>query len=347
MEVATTLSNNEDVVNNIDENQNNQEAEQEEVLHQDVEESTEDTSSDETETTVDEYEKAWESIDTNNPSESLFGDTTDVTEAATEVMEDQHDEVSEVTQVDSNGLLIKNPVLKYKGREIPIDNEEEAINLMQKGFKLENEMAKIKPMKPYINILNSGNVTVEDLKAFDDAMSGNEQAKTYLAKKIGLSTNETDSNIFNEVDTSNNKEDYKPDVPAQDPVAEYFAGITEENPEVAGKVSSVYSDLEDEFKMEIYNPQVFPMFVQSVASGEFDELYPLALKERVNNPALSFLQAYQMAGQKRGQVKQKSEVPTNAVKVPKNNSSKSRTSRDSYERAFDMDTKELEAKLFG
>jgi len=337
--LTTTLSENEDVV----ETDNSTEEQVEEVENQEVESIEKSTE----ETNVDEYEKAWESIDTNNPSEDLFSET-NVDMESTEVTEDQSNEVEEITQVDQQGLLIKNPILKYKGREIPVDNEEEAINLMQKGFKLESEMAKIKPFKSFLSILGNGNIKVEDLKAYDDAMSGNEQAKAYLTQKLGLQSTEESNGFFGEVDDKKqNVDKYNPEVPTQDPVAEYFANITEENPEVAGKVSSVYADLDDEFKQEIYNPQVFPMFASSVANGEFDKLYPIALKVRITNPGLTWLQAYQMAGKQQGTVKEKSEVPLEATKIPKQGSSKRRTPKDSYDRAFSMDTKELEAKLFG
>jgi hypothetical protein len=299
-------------------------------------------------TTVDEYDKAWESVDLNNPSEGLFGDTTVDTETTVYSEDQTIEQGEEVQQVDSQGLLIKNPKLKYKGREIPIDSEEEAINLMQKGFKLENEMAKIKPYKAFINILDNGSITIEDLKTLDDALSGNEQAKQYLASKLGVkSTGNESTGFFDEVDETPTKEvEYKPEVPVQDPVMEYFSTITEENPEVAGRISQVYSDIDDEFKREIYDPRIFPMFASSVANGEFDELYPLAMKERVNNPALTWLEAYQMAGKRRGTQEPKTEIPSKSTKVPKTGTQSRRPAKDNYDRYFNMDMDELENRLF-
>jgi len=299
-------------------------------------------------TNADEYEKAWESIDTDNPSEGLFGDTT-VDNEDTVVAEDQsNNEVDELPHVDQNGLLIKNPVLKYKGREIPIDSEEELIALAQKGFKLENEMTKIKPFKAYMNIINDSGISVEDVKAYGDAISGNEQAKQYLAQKLGLQSTSQESSFFEEVDDKKQSVgDYKPEVPEHDPVGEYFASITEESPEVAGKISSVYGELEDEFKMEVYNPQVFPLFATSVANGEFERLYPFTIKERMNNPALTWLQAYQMAGKKYGTQEQQNDVPPKSTSIPKNKSTQRKLNRNTYDSAFEMDTKELEDRLFG
>ncbi len=297
------------------------------------------------ETTDDsDYDKAWETIDTNNPSEGLFGETTE-----DETLEEQDTvtESVEEPQVTTEGLMIKNPVLKYKGRDVPIDSEEEAINLMQKGFKLESEMSKIKPMKGMISILQDGNISVEDLTTFKDALSGNEGAKTALANKLGLRSQEESNDFFSEDVTEKKAEEvYKPDVKTEDPVSSYFAELTETQPEVAGKVSQVYSDIEDEFKLEVYTPQVFPMFATSIASGEFDRLYPIAIKMRLGNPGLTWLQAYQLAGEKQGKVEEKTVVPPKSTGIPRGTSPK-RTSGDSYERAWDMDTKDLEAKLFG
>jgi hypothetical protein len=245
--------------------------------------------------------------------------------------------------------MIKNPVLKYKGREIPIDNEEEAINLMQKGFKLESEMAKIKPFKSYMNIIDSGKITIEDLTAFNDAMSGNDQAKRYIQNKLGVDTSEANSSFFDEVNEKKPAEEYKPDIPKTDAVAEYFKTVTENSPEVAGKVSQVYADIEDEFKNEVYNPEVFPMFVSSIANGEFDEYYPMAIKIRLGNPSYSWLQAYQLAGQriKDGTQETQTAVPPKGTSIPKGTPGKSRGNGSDYDRAFSMDTRELEEKLFG
>ena len=337
--LSTTLTEEVDVVTNEPTNQEEEVSNEEEVQVE---------SNDETTDTSD-YEKAWDSIDTNNPSPELFGETT-VTEEETPSVEDQHtEETPETLDVSTDGLVIKNPVLKYKGREIPIDNEEEAINLMQKGFKLESEMSRIKPYKSYISIIENGKVTVEQLKALDDALNGNDQAKNYLKTQLGIeSTSEANTGFFDEVDDKPSVEEYKPDIPVQDPVAEFFTSLTEENPEVAGKVSQVYTELDDEFKLEVYQPNVFPLFAKSVADGEFEKLYPIAMKERISNPALTWLQAYQLAGKKAktGKETRTVEVPSNATKISKSGTGRDVNHANDYDRAFEMSTEELEAKLF-
>jgi len=53
--------------------------------------------------------------------------------------------------------------------------------------------------------------------------------------------------------------------------------------------------------MEVYKPQMFEAFVDSVNTGEFDTVYPIAVKEKALNPALSWVQAYQVGAKKTGQ----------------------------------------------
>jgi len=335
-EVTTPLEEDVTVDNEIDE-------QVEEVVENEVE-------VEETKTNDSDYDKAWADIDTDNPSEGLFGET--LSEDTPDTLEDQQEVRNDNTSVENQttGLMITNPILKFKGRDIPIDSEEEAINLMQKGFKLESEMTKIKPYKQMIAILDNSTVGTDDIKAFADAMSGDEGAKTYIQKKLGLqSTSEASTSFFDEVDDQKQTVDeYKPNVPQTDAVADYFRDVTENQPEVAGKVSQVYADIDDEFKNEVYNPQMFPMFVSSIASGEFDKLYPMAIKLKLAQPQSTWLAAYQEASKRvNGGGEPKTDVPPAGTKIPKQGSNKPRATGDDYDRAFSMDTRELEEKLFG
>jgi len=336
-EVSTPLE--EDVTENSE-----IEEQVEEVVENDVESPDESD-----ETNGSDYDKAWADIDTDNPSEELFGEN--LSEDTPSTLEDQQEVPVDNTDVETQttGLMITNPVLKFKGRDIPIDSEEEAINLMQKGFKLNSEMSKIKPYKQMISILDNSTVGTDDLKAFADAMSGDEGAKTYIQKKLGLNTSEASTSFFDEVDTPRNTVDeYKPEVPQTDAVADYFRDVTENNPEVAGKVSQVYADIDDEFKNEVYTSQMFPMFVSSIASGEFDKLYPMAIKLKLASPQSTWLGAYQEASKRaNGGEKPKTDVPPASTQIPKQGSNKPRATGSAYDNAFGMDRQELEDRIFG
>ncbi len=124
-----------------------------------------------------------------------------------------------------------------------------------------------------------------------------------------------------------------------------FRQLTEDQPELAGKVSQTYEEIDDQFKIEVYQPNVFPMFVSSISSGEFDKLYPLAMKAKMMNPALSWLEAYAMAG-KQEPAKQEKVVPPADVQIPNNKQADRNIKKLDYDAAYDMSLEELEKRLF-
>jgi len=321
--------------------QSNQEPEQEEVKS-DVEDKNIESSTNDSD-----YDEAWKNIDIDNPPDSIFGNTTE-NEEPEEQTAAPTDLVPEETQVEAKtGLVISNPVLKYKGKDIPIDSEEELIALAQKGFKLESEMTKIKPKKQILNIIDG--VPAEDLKAFADAKSGDRSAIQYVLNMLGGSS-EGQSDDFWETEPQREEEKkaYTPDIPQVDEVAEMFKDITENNPSVAGTVSEVYSELDDQFKQEVYNPQTFPAFVKSVESGEFDKVYPIAIKLRTQNPALTWLQAYGLAGQRvlEGKQEVQKETPPKSTSIPKQGTSERKLDKLDYDAAYDLSLDELEQRIF-
>jgi hypothetical protein len=318
--------------------------EMEDVAENDVVEQTEENNNQdvasEDNTTVDDYAAAWENIDIEQPPAELFGDTTEEVPSEEPVSE----EPAQVEQ-NINGLVITNPVLKFRGKDVPIDSEEEMLTLAQKGFRFESEMSKIKPLRPLIKIIEDAGLTAEDIKALADMKAGKKEALGYLKQSAGIEEEETyQGSLFDE--QKEDKGDYKPAVEADDPVASIFAELTTEQPEVAGKVSKVYDDIDDSFKAEVYNPNVFPMFVSSVSSGEFDKIYPLAIKAKTMNPALSWLEAYAMAG-KQSPVEDKKVVPPKDTAIPKNKQADRNVKKLNYNTAYDLPLEELEKRLFG
>ena len=305
------------------------------------------------ETTEDDYAKAWEKIDTENPSPELFTATTE---------DELSGEPGEADQLipppgenepqvnNENGLVIPNPVLKFKGHEIPVETADEMLALAQKGFKLENEMSKIKPVKPFIKLVQEG-LTVEMAKAVLDLSKGNQGALSYLKQMAGIKEETPSTDIFgNETqEMPPGSEDYKPEVPQTDPVRDFFSSVTEEKPALAGKVAEIYDSIDDEFKSEVYDPKVFPSFVTSIENGEFEKIYPYAMKARNLNPALTWLQAYIMAGQKISEGKADKpnvQTPPQGTKIPRSNAPKNRNLKMDYDTAFDLSLEELEEKLF-
>lgn len=204
-----------------------------------------------------------------------------------------HEENQPNETEEQSGLLIKNPVLKFHGREIPVTSEEEIINLAQKGLKLETEMGKIKPQKKLIDLIESNKLTEEDLVAYIDALKGNDGAIQFLKKKLNITDEKSDyDDFFQEEKQPQQEVDYKPQPTSSDPVKEWFDDYVYGRPDLAGKVVQVTNEIDASFFKEIYSTDVFPGFVQHVESGMFDKVYPYALKIKATNPTMSWLTAY-------------------------------------------------------
>lgn len=91
--------------------------------------------------TTDEYDKVWES------DEVTLEDVAEQPLENNEPEPTEEEEVgSEETETNTNGVLITKP-LKYKGNEIYVKDEDEAIALMQKGLDYEFKMSRIKPFR--------------------------------------------------------------------------------------------------------------------------------------------------------------------------------------------------------
>jgi len=264
------------------------------------------------------YDEVWDKLDVNDEESvnKLLFNNDESEQPAEETPEAEEKSDEEQEAIDA--FMKAAPVLKFKGKDVPIESPDEIIALAQKGFKLETEMAKIKPQKKVLSIVEE--IPVEVLQAVADLNAGKQDALEYLREHYGLKEDKADDDMFGDYNDESNKETstYKPEVKSEDPVSEYFEGYSQENPEVAGKVSSLYKELDQSFQSELYDPRVFPAFVKSVETGEFDEVYPLAMKERVLNPALSWLDAYTSAASKVNQAKPERNDPPASAQVPGN-----------------------------
>ncbi len=322
-ENVSTLSDSEDVT--IDEVQ-------EEVEEVQVEETTES-----------DYDKAWKNIDVDTPPDNVFGETT---EEVTEESDETEETTEEVEPEKESGFTIKHPVLKFKGKEIPIDDEAELIALAQKGFKFNDEMSKLKPKKQLLNIVEG--ISMEDLKAFADAKNGNEQAMNYIAGMFKGTSEPSGEDFFGEETKDIPEGNYTPEITPVDDVAEFFKDYSESSPANAGKVSEIYAELDDQFKQEVYQTNIFPAFVKSIESGEFDDVYPMAIKIRNSNPAIGWVQAYGMANKKLAdkQPVKKKVTPPKGTSIPKSSDSSRELNGKGYDSAYSMSLEELENKIF-
>jgi len=253
---------------------------------------------------------------------------------------------SEEEKEQPNGVVITRP-LKYRGKEIWVKTEEEAIELMQKGLDYSFKMNKIKPLRNIASIIEESGLEPEDVKALADAKQGKAEAIKYLANKFGIET-EYEDDIFSEEEPTG--EEYKPEVQQEDPIKEYYSDLTRRDPELAGKVSKVWDTLDETFKVELYNPEVFPAFVGSIQTGEFEQVLPEAVKIKALNPALSWIQAYQYAVQNVGSIENKTQEPSSVVKPkrPQKQRKRMKTIEETYDEIWNNKSlEELEKEIFG
>jgi hypothetical protein len=268
-------------------------------------------------------------------------------------------QVDNTEDVSTNGtnnsigaFMTEKPVLKYKGREVPVDSPDELINLAQKGMSLEVRAAELKPKERLLKIVDG--VPAEVLQAVADLHSGKKEAINYLKSQYGIADTSTkDNNGFWDEDNSNDQvsEDpaYTPEVKAEDPIAEFWNEFAANDQVAAANVNNVYSQLDESFKRDIYQPGVFQAFAQSVVSGEFENVYPIAVKEKSLNPAMSWIQAYQLAAQK-GNVNTSPNEPPAAATPPKTtDQSRHMSAESAADRVWnDPDYfKKLETEIFG
>jgi hypothetical protein len=216
-------------------------------------------------------------------------------------------------------------------------------------------MSNIKPKKKLLKIIDG--IPAEVLQAVADLHSGKKEAIDYLKSQYGIE----DVKAPKSDDVWGDEEEppaveqsvgYTPSVQADDPVVEFFNEYTAANPVEAAKVNEVYKGLDEGFKAELYDPKIFPTFIKSVESGEFDMVYPVAMKEKVLNPAISWIQAYGLAAQKLQSGKQNPtavEPPVDVTPPKTADRQRNISADDAADRVWNDPEyyKELEAKLFG
>jgi len=262
----------------------------------DVDTTTEETDQDKA------YKDAWDNIDLDGDLNKFYEKPADDTNEPTQepkVQDDVNVDADDNSNTDnpSDGLLIPNPILKFRGKDVPVSSSDEMVALAQKGLLLELEMQKIKPQKRLVKLIEDAGISEEDIQAVVDLSKGNAQALNFLAIKFNINVpSQQDNDIFSDkeppvVDT------YAPQVVPEDPVKTYWDEYVQSNPGQSGKVFDIYNGLDETFKSEIYKDGIFQNFVDAVTMGEFEKAYPVTVRIKATNPAATWLQAYSMAVQ--------------------------------------------------
>jgi hypothetical protein len=238
-------------------------------------------------------------------------------------------------------------ILKHNGQEIEVDEREKIIALAQQGLDYNFKMNKIKPMIDEVKLLESSDVSAEELKAFIEAKNGNSDAFKYLKE-----------NVLKDVDIYDaSDKEYKPEIEREDPVVTYYNEMASSNPELGGKVKTILESLDDQFFNDIITlnkqgePEVMKLFVEDVEKGVFEKIYPKAVVEKASNPSIPWLHAYSIASQKIGGVNPQQQVPEDGTGIPQDKGGKSvKLDKAEMFKKLTSDPeamKDLEERLFG
>ena len=312
---------------------------------------------------TDEYSDVWNNdseIDLNDLNNNDTTNPQQVDDSVNSTNELDNNELDNTQQLDNtepvpNGVVISKP-LKYKGNDISISSEDEAIALMQKGLDYEFKMSKIKPFRQAIQIIDDNGLSKEDIQALADIKDGKAEALNYIADKYNVpmeTQDEQNDNLFDDNGTTDNKvTDYKPEVSdnGTNEILNYFQEYSNSEPEKAGAVLGIYNNLEPSFQLEVTNNMpTFQAFIEDINKGVFNKIYPEVVKAKALNNNISWLQAYAGVAQK---ILKPNDVkePTGSVQRKQVQQRKAtRNNGNDYETAWDDDTsfQEFEHQLFG
>ena len=243
----------------------------------------------------DAYDKAFDSIDLDNPDMSMFATPSNVEDEPTEVVEDENTvEVDESPEdnnpfrLDEDGYLVNQ--LTDRGKEVKV-TPEELFQFGNKGLNYEQRNAEVKPFKEHLNVLRERpDIPVEDLKSLVDLANGNKDALKHLISKY-------DVDVY-DVDTS--ETEYTPDVSNAkvDEVQDIWSDFQKANPDGSEKVSETFNGISEDFRKEVYTEDILPLFIKDVDNGMFEALKPETDKIKALYPKLSWLEAYGHANQR-------------------------------------------------
>ena len=310
--------------------------------------STPDTQDDQTQTdTNDEYNKAWDddgSIEDNISSFNNINDTNSLDNNQNYNDSNEDYTLPNDKEKQDLGVIIDQP-LKYKGREIPITSKDEAVNLMQKGLDYEFKMNRIKPFRQAIDIIEKNNLTPEDLDLITRIKAGDQDA---IQKVLDISNNDVYSEENNIKEQYNDTNDKNGTLDGNTDIDKYWIQLVQSKPDVAGKAIKEFQEIDPTFRNEIISNKVLNLFVGSVESGEFDKVYPNAVKIKALNPSVNWLTAYAEAA-KVGNVEIPTQKePTRTQRVKQTNVRTVTSSKDEYDKVWDDNSSldEFEKYLF-
>jgi len=211
-----------------------------------------------------------EEVKNNNEQDTLGSQTENNNTIPNTDVQTEQSENKEINNFDKEKFITLTKPLKYRGKEIYPESEEELIELAQKGLDYSFKMNKISQYRELIDFVVKNNISLEDIKNKFENSNSNEEEQYYDDMF------EFENNQINDFDISK----------------KIINQIKKTNPVLANKISSIYNLIDDTFKIELNDERLFNAFVGSVANGEFEKIYDNVVKFKAKNPFMTWIEAY-------------------------------------------------------
>lgn len=204
---------------------------------------------------------------------------------------------------------------KANGKEIKLENIDEAITLMQKGANYVKKMQAIQPNLKILRMLESNGILDEDkLNRFIDMTKGNKEAFAQFAKESGIDPLDIDTEKAVEYKAGNHR------------VSDAEIGLQSILEDVSSTdygqelVIEMNHSWDDASKREVFKePELIQVLANQKKSGIYDQIAGEVERFKVlGHPQiskLSFIRAYQLVGKalsEKGLLKGQQPAPANA-----------------------------------
>lgn len=312
---------------------------EEEVLNQDTQPTEEELYNEE-------YEKAW----SDEESEEVVEQPNDEDETPDEVVEDESTEDSTDDKVEAEPTeeteeSKEEPsddfaeVLKWKKKEIPVTRDE-LITLAQKGFDAEKKWQESAKKRPFNDIIDANDLSVEQLQTLADIVkSKNPEALALLAEQSGIDMFDAE------------RKSYQPTVETKNYALDDVIAEINEDEDVANQMNDYVSSVPQSVKDTLTsNPDVLRGLNMDMRNGIGQKIMPEVIKQLAINPNQDFVELYRGVGTKvfNSEQQRKEEVKTESkpeatridkkkVGVSKKVSAPTKNITDDYDKAWDDD----------
>jgi hypothetical protein len=291
-----------------------------------------------------EYDKAWSDEEEELEQLNTEEETTD------EIVEEQVEEDSSNEEVVAEDKPIEEATkedlevadnfaetLKWNKQEIPVTRDE-LISLAQKGFDADKKWREASLSRPMKELVDSNNLTAEDIQMFIDAKNGKAEALALMAEKAGIDMYDAE------------KKDYAPVVEVKNYELDDVIAEINQDEAIATQMNDYVSSVPQGIKDVLTeNPDVLRGLNMDMKQGIAQKIMPEVIKQLAINSNQDFVKLYQHVGKamySKEQAPVAAEKPTRIeptreekrkMSISKKNSAPTKQISDDYDASWDDD----------